>query len=200
MAIFERKGATPSSVAASQQVLHRLTKDLVRAERLAVMVAKSRAAGAVEIADLLAGMYLNAWERLEKYWEEPQKAETFLSQLCHVSPQRWHKWMLEFDRERELARKGTGLHFRRTIEKRERSGLDPEYSQALSAVLRRAGQITPFREKFENRSIPILTSECVLLAILEDEDSEVAQKLSSSGLDLVKLQREAKSPKHAPLH
>jgi hypothetical protein len=45
-------------------VSHRLTKDLARAESLAEMLAHSRAANAVEVADLLAGMYIYDWERL----------------------------------------------------------------------------------------------------------------------------------------
>src|SRR6202451_251364 len=45
-------------------VAHRLTKDLARAEGLAAMLAHSCAASAVEVADLLAGMYIYDWERL----------------------------------------------------------------------------------------------------------------------------------------
>jgi hypothetical protein len=59
-----RGGATPAPVA------HRFTKDLSRAESLAAMLAHSRAASAVEVADLLAGMYIYDWERLSKYWPE----------------------------------------------------------------------------------------------------------------------------------
>ena len=46
---------------------HRLTKDLSRAETLATMLAQSRAGRVVEVADLLAGMYIYDWERLSKY-------------------------------------------------------------------------------------------------------------------------------------
>ena len=69
-----RGGAQPA------QVAHRLTKDLARAESLAAMLAHSRAASAVEVADLLAGMYIYDWERLAKYWPEQDGIEEYLQQ------------------------------------------------------------------------------------------------------------------------
>src|SRR5271163_359885 len=79
---------------------HRLTKDLSRAETLATMLAQSRAARVVEVADLLAGMYIYDWERLSKYWEDQDEIETFLQQICRISPQRWHHWIQDYDEHR----------------------------------------------------------------------------------------------------
>src|SRR6202453_3902834 len=79
---------------------HRLTKDLSRAETLANMLAQSRAAQAVEVADLLAGMYIYDWERLSKYWEDQDNIEQYLQQICRISPQRWHHWIQFYDQQR----------------------------------------------------------------------------------------------------
>ena len=53
---------------------HRLTMDMARAESLATMMAHSRAASTVEVADLLAGMYIYEWERLSKYWDDKRRS------------------------------------------------------------------------------------------------------------------------------
>ena len=79
---------------------HRLTKELARAESLAEMLAHSRAASAVEVADLLAGMYIYDWERLSKYWPEQDGIEEYLQQICRISPQRWHYWIEFYDQQR----------------------------------------------------------------------------------------------------
>jgi hypothetical protein len=107
MNLFRRKsGARPRSGESMPRegnlarVTHRLTQDLARAEGLATMLAKSRAASAIEVADLLAGMYLYDWERLGKYWEGEDLVEPFLQHICRISPQRWHHWMELYDRKR----------------------------------------------------------------------------------------------------
>jgi hypothetical protein len=72
-------------------------------------------------------------------------------------------------------------------------------SAALASVLRQAEQITPFHERTSGRSIPILTSECVLLCIARSYGSEISRKLAATGLDAAKLERRALSPKRGPL-
>ncbi len=59
---------------------HRLTLDLSRAETLAAMLAHSRASQVIEVADLVAGMYLYDWDRLSKYWdyEDQERVEDLL--------------------------------------------------------------------------------------------------------------------------
>ncbi len=64
------------------------------------MLAQSRAARAVEVADLLAGMYIYDWERLSKYWEDQDNIEQYLQQICRISPQRWHHWIQFYDQQR----------------------------------------------------------------------------------------------------
>ncbi|MGD0304996.1 MAG: hypothetical protein ABSC71_09225 [Candidatus Acidiferrales bacterium] len=84
LALVDGAGAVPS---------HRLTMDMARAESLASMMAHSRAATTVEVADLLAGMYIYEWDRLSKYWDDEEKVEPYLQQICRISPQRWHYWI-----------------------------------------------------------------------------------------------------------
>ncbi len=78
MALLRRKSDKPSrgnhGEAGAEEngrlVTHRVTIGLSRAEKLAAMLASSRAAKTIEVADLLGGMYLYDWERLSKFWNE----------------------------------------------------------------------------------------------------------------------------------
>ena len=179
----------------------RLTMSLTQAERLAAMLARSRASRVVEVADLLAGMYLSDWDHLAEYWEEDsqEKVENFLRRLCRISPPRWHSWIEFYDRER---REGAQRQIWRLLQRLRKPpagkrALKP--SAALSAVLTRAELLAPHRDKVGDRTIPILTNECVLLCILRSDNSEISRKLAETGLDSFKLEREALFPRHEPL-
>lgn len=179
---------------------HRLTLNLTRAETFANMLAKSRASRTVEVADLLAGMYICDWDRLSQYWEErrQEEIEEFLQRICQMSPQRWQAWIEFYDAERKKEERSRAWQpFRRLL--KERPAEPPLKSDALASVLRQAEQITPFYDRTPERSIPILTSECVLLCIARSHGSEITRKLAATGLDAVKLERDVLAPKHGPL-
>jgi hypothetical protein len=185
----------------SAGVSHRLTLDLTRAEKFAAMVAKSRASHVVEVADLLAGMYICDWERLSRYWEPKnhEEVEAFLQRICQISPQRWHSWIQLYDQGRH---KDEGPLARRLLSRLKK---DPpsepplQQSAALSALLQQAEQIAPFRDAADGRSIPILTSECILLCIARTYGSEISRQMAAMGLDATKLEQDALFPKRAPL-
>jgi hypothetical protein len=197
---FERKSSKPQGHERAA-IAHRVTQDLARAENLAVMVAKSRASSVVDVVDLLAGMYIYDWERLGRYWSEPEQIESFLQNMCQISPQRWHHWMETYDRKQHDERKA-GLQ--RILRSRTRGKGDapeaaPIYSSELASVLRSAAEMAPHHDQVDGRSIPILTCECVLLCIARINESELAHRLKASGLDLGNLEKDARFPKHAPL-
>jgi hypothetical protein len=179
---------------------HRVTQDLARAEKLAAMVAASRASNVIDVADLLAGMYIYDWERLEKYWKDPQKVENFLQQICRISPQRWHFWMENFDRKQHGdVRPGR----RRMLRRKRKDGANGEQavmqSTELRSILTRAEEIAPYHDEVEGRRIPILTCECVLVCMAQQPESDLAERLVASGLDVGELEKSARFPKHAPL-
>lgn len=179
----------------------RLTIELERSAGLAVMLARSRALGAISVADFLAAMYLNHWEGLERYWEDAGSIERYLGSICGVSPQRWHKWLLEYDagrREGERRRRRT-FSFRRKRRSTDATSDSLRLSRELQSVLRRAGRISPGREREDGRTIPVLTSESILLAMARDDGSEVGRRLAATGLDVAKLERAAKDPRRAPI-
>ena len=53
----------------------RLTRDLLRAFELAVMLTHSRASETIEVADLLGAMYIDNWDHIKRFWPDPQEAE-----------------------------------------------------------------------------------------------------------------------------
>lgn len=164
------------------------------------MLANSRASQTIEVADLLAGMYICEWERLSQYWEGPyrDRVEEFLRKICRISPQRWNSWIEWYDRERhEGERRGWRRLRRRKREEPMSKLLHP--SAALASVLRQAEQLAPFRDTLGGGSLPILTSECVLLCIARNFGSEISQRLAETGLDATRLERDVLFPKRAPL-
>lgn len=205
MKLFGKKNSqAPRLSAAAKEggprVTHRLTKDLARAEELARMLAASRAAAVLEVSDYLAGMYIYEWERLSKYWENQEAIENLLQRICQISPQRWHQWMEFYDQERQKAgrEKSGALFGLASKEKAAAQVILP--SSELRAVLKTAEEIAPHHDSFEGRSIPILTSECMLLCIVNSAGSEIGEKLRDAGLDVAALERAARNPRHAPLH
>lgn len=197
MKLFQRKNARQDGAQTPPApVTHRLTRDLARSEQMAEMIAKSRAANLIEVADMLAGMYIYDWERLSKYWKEPERVEGFLQQICRISPQRWHHWIENYHRERHDA------EARKLIGRRKfdlpPDGPVPTRSHELIAVFRKAEEIAPHQDHAGDQAIPILTCECVLLCIAKQRDSEIAHRLVASGLDVPSLEREARFPRHAP--
>jgi|GEM_PF-820014 len=189
-----RGGAQPAPVA------HRLTQDLARAESLAAMLAHSRAAIAVEVADLLAGMYIYDWERLQKYWPEQDGIEEYLQQICRISPQRWHYWIEFYDQQRRGEEKPAKWQWPRPAKSPEAEGKPLPRSGELNVLLRSAEELAPAHDVVEGRMIPILTCECVLLAIAKRTDSEIGHRLVAAGLNLGELEQAARNPRHAPLH
>jgi len=189
------RGATPPA-----PVAHRLTKDLARAEGLAEMLAHSRAANAVAVADLLAGMYIYDWERLSKYWPEQDRIEEYLQQICRISPQRWHYWIEFHDQQRRGDEQPPKWQWPRPAKNPEADGKPLARSSELTALLKSAEEVAPAHDVVEGRNIPILTCECVLLAIAKRTDSEIGHRLVASGLNVSELEQAARNPRHAPLH
>ena len=180
---------------------HRVTLDLYRAEVLASMMAKSRSSESVEVTDLLAGMYISNWERLSRYWAESkqEEIETLLQRICQISPQRWHSWIESYQTSRDDGRKRVWQRLR--ISKNGKAGdKSPGPSADMISVLKRAEELTPFREKKSGgTSTPILTTECVLLCILRTFGSEISRRLLATGIDQIQLERDVLLPRRAPL-
>jgi len=205
MALFGRKGTEAETSPGSAQ--YRLVLDLERARIVAAMIAKSRASRVIEMADMVAGMYLSNWERLSRYWKEEdhERVENVLRRVCQISPQRWNAWITYYDAERrrgerplDRLKNGGSWDWRALLPWKHEDAAPLRPSADLAAALKEAQDIAPFRDTQDNRQLPVLTTECVLLCIASTQGSEIARRLVESGLDLPKLDQEARHPRHAP--
>lgn len=206
----DRKTSQPSAPDATPTIAsgirpapaHRITKDLERAETLATMLAHSRASHAMEVADLLAGMYIYDWEHLSQFWEQHDEIETFLQQICRISPQRWHHWIQDYNQQRQEQEPLKVWQLLKGAKAKAVSpgGVSLAKSGELQIVLQHAEELAPARDMVEDRAIPILTCECVLLAMAKKTDSEIGHRLLATGLNVASLEKSARNPKHAPRH
>jgi hypothetical protein len=162
------------------------------------MLAHSRASQMIEVSDYLAGMYICNWEHLSEYWADDNREEVegLLRNICQISPQRWHAWMELYWQRRETEAPRWRLLRDRTKQKIAATSLP--YSDALATVLKQAEQIAPAYDRTEERSLPILNTECVLLCIVRNLGSEISRKLALSGLDVAKLEKEVLIPRRRP--
>jgi hypothetical protein len=184
----------------SDTVSHLLTLDLSRAESLAAMLAHSRASQVVELSDLVAGMYLYDWDRLARYWEQGdhEKVESLLRTMCRISPERWNYWIQLYDKKRRVGEKGlSSVPLLRRFRKEAPPDPPPGHSADLTAILKIAEGLAPFRGNSGGRNLPILTSECVLLCIVRSRRSEISRRLAASGVKMVELERDALSSRRA---
>jgi len=200
-----RKNSGDGHAAPEVESPRRLTRDLMRAFELAIMVAHSRASETIEVAVLLAAMYLENWEHLKRYWPDPIAIETTLRKLCEFSPQRWNYWIKTFNEKRDSGtpRKWFGVPIppmrRGGAEQEIFFGKNFELSEQLKAALKAADKIAPYSDRVGTRTIPIVSSDCVLLCMVKNTTSDVARKLLATGINLRELEKAARFPKHAPI-
>ncbi len=200
MNLFGRSAAGSGVSKNDVSVSHRLTLDLSRSDALATMLANSRACRVVETADLLAGMYIYGWERLSKYWddEDQDRIEELLRKMCQISPQRWNFWIELYDKKRRDKKPGLrSLPFLRKLHKGAKMDAPLRHSAELTGLFKQAEEIAPFRDTSEGRTVPILTSECVLLCIVRNQKSEISRKLAASGINVPQLERDALSSRRS---
>jgi hypothetical protein len=202
---FRKSSADNGEAAPEVEAPRRLTRDLLRAFELAIMLTHSRASDTIEVADLLGAMYIDNWDHLKRYWPDPSAIEKTLRKMCEISPQRWNYWIKTYNetRDDQPAKKWFGV----PIPSMRRGGKDPglffgkdfELSEQLRAALKAADKVAPYSDRVGTRTIPIVSSDCVLLCMVKNTTSDVARKLLATGINLTALEKAARFPKHAPI-
>ena len=173
---FRRNSEDGAVSAPEVETPRRLTRDLMRAFELAIMLTHSRASETIEVADLLGAMYIDNWEHLKKYWPEPREAEKALRKLCEFSPQRWNYWIKTYHETRDdrPSKKWFGVPIppmrRAGSESTIFFGKDFDLSEQLRAALTAADKIAPYQDRVGDKTIPIVSSDCVLLCSGEEYD------------------------------
>jgi hypothetical protein len=78
-------------------------------------------------------------------------------------------------------------------------GRDFELSSELTDVLKEADEIAPFQDRVGHRTVPIVSSESVLLAIAQNARSAIGRRLLATGLNVIELERAARFPRRPPV-
>jgi hypothetical protein len=60
-------------------------REFGQAKSFAMMLANERRSRTIEIADVLAGVYIAHFEKLAKYWADPEALEAFVEDHCHIN-------------------------------------------------------------------------------------------------------------------
>ncbi len=179
----------------------RITLSLNRAGKFAAMLARSRASAVIEVSDLLAGMYISDWEHLSQYWEEEdlEHVEELLRKFCQISPQSWNSWIEMYGQAHRNGVAEKPWRGKKRQTRRTGTGEPPQKSVALEDVLKQAEQIAPHFDRAGDRKLPILTTEAVLLCIARSYGTELSRSLAMTGIDTVRLEKDALFPRRAPL-
>jgi hypothetical protein len=150
-----------------------------------LFMAGERGSAEFGVNDLLAGMYLVSFERLAKYWAEPERLEEVLKCECGMFSKRWEYWLRYHD-DRALARKSTSRFFCSPAKVFRESNQLTTVMESAAAVSRQCPS------RLQDRA-PLVGPEDVLLAIATDATLELGRRLVDSGLDLDRLERWVRS-------
>ena len=165
------------------------------------MLAYDRDELVIDVADVLAGIYINSLERIGKYWSDAEAIEIFVEEHCGINPQRWDHWIMHFDQvyrspKKSFNRARIGM---RGLRRKPRSfvGVGFKQSPDLLAVYKIAEAMAISRSDMFGEKLPLVTLESFLLATSK-HSSPVGKHLVESGIDLAKLKRDVRHPKWPP--
>lgn len=165
------------------------------------MLAHDRDEHVIDVADVLAGIYINSLEKIAKYWPDQESVEDFVEEHCRINPQRWDYWIEHFDQMFRRPKKSFGRIQIRVpaLRRKPRSFVGIGFQQSpdlLSAYKFAEGMATSRSDRF-GEQLPVVTLESFLLAVVK-QSAPISQHLRESGLNLTKLEEDVSHPKRPP--
>jgi hypothetical protein len=148
-------------------------------------------------SDLLAGIYVANWERVSKFWSQPELFEDFVAEHCDWSEPRWLTWQRWHDESRRAPRSSrfhlTFLHRGKwkRFGKPRLFGSNFSKSPELKRLLETGERLTPYKVSERGRILPLLTPEIMLLAFVRTEGIPLGKHLQGSGLMVDRLEEAA---------
>lgn len=142
----------------------------------AKILADGRLSSSVDVTDVLAGMLVASLDRLSKYWDDPEEFDRLVTTELHIGTV-----------VQELRRRGWQAIFSNRI----RAGLFfKEFSARCKAVYFRAKELAQPVSVIPSGTKALVFPEHILLAIAEQEGSDIVPKLLASGLRVEALRRD----------
>jgi len=148
-------------------------------------------------SDLLAGIYVANWERVSKFWSQPELFEDFVAEHCDWSEPRWLTWQRWHDESRRAPRSSRFhlMYIHRGKWKRfgkpRLFGSHFSKSPELKRLFETGERLTPYKVSEHGRSLPLLTPEIMLLAFVRTEGIPLGKHLQETGLRVDRLEEAA---------
>ncbi|MFI5127723.1 MAG: hypothetical protein ACHQJX_12960 [Candidatus Acidiferrales bacterium] len=148
---------------------HCPVRELLQAQSYAFMLAHDRDEHVIDVADVLAGIYINSLEKIARYWPDQESLEDFVEEHCRINPQRWDYWIEHFDQVYRHPKKSFGrIQIRiRALRRKPRSfvGIGFQQSPDLLAVYKIAEDMAisrsdMFGEQLPGRNAGKLSARC----------------------------------------
>lgn len=155
--------------------------DLSMSIILAETISEDRQTSEIAVSDLLAGMYVQASEKLAKYWQTPEDLEAFVTHDCGIREPRWLYQMRTYDqvfrpKTRFLRRPGRW------------------WSPELVMVWKEAAAVGKSMRNCVPTERMELRLEDVIFALANRCETRLSTGLRESGLNLSRLEDAVRAP------
>lgn len=178
-------------------ITHTDTRHLRWAAAFSALIAFCKNRDEMIPSDLLAGIYVANWERLSKFWPQPELFEDFIAEHCDWSEPRWLTWQRWYDESRNAPRSSRFQLRYLQRGKWKRFGkprlIGSQFSQSpdLKRLFEAGEKLTPHEVLEHGRKLPLLTPEIMLLAFVRTDSIPLGRHLQNNGLMVDKLEEAA---------
>lgn len=182
---------------------HMDTRHLRWATTFAMLVAFHNSRDELLTSDLIAGIYIANFERVARFWPHPEIFDDFVAEHCQWSEPRWMTWQRWVDELRNAPWQFhipfTSSYLTFLSKKRRRSmGRMFRFSPELTRLFEVGEQLTPHRIDWQGKTLPLLSPETMLLAVIRTEDIPLAKNLRDTGLLVERLEEAVARPIEKP--
>jgi hypothetical protein len=137
-------------------------------------------------SDLLAGIYVANLERVSKFWLNPDLFEELVAEHCDWSEPRWltwQRWQVETAKAASRWRLPFGIRVF-TVGRRSKNfyGARFRLSPDWNRLFETGEKLTPHKVSWQGKSLPLLTPEVMLLALVRTENMLLGKHLEETGL------------------
>jgi hypothetical protein len=177
-------------------ITHTDTRHLRWATCFAQLVAFCNRRDELFPSDLLAGIYVANFDRISKFWPNPNLFDDFVAEHCDWSEPRWMTWQ-RWDDELRKATRRWHLPFRISLPwlrkpSKQFYGSMFRGSPDWQRLFDTGEKLTPYKVSERGRLLPLLTPEIMLLAFIRTDDLPLGKHLEETGLLMDELENAAK--------
>jgi len=173
---------------------HHQSRLLVLASMIAVYVAFRNKRDELVPCDLLIGMYVASLECISDFWPRPQVLDSLVAKHCGWRESRaltWQRWNDKWQKSSRRLRFPFFITFGRKRWARSLSGLMFKQSHDWTRLFEAGERLTPHKVTWRDCTLPLLTPEIMLLALIRTEGIPLGKHLQETGLMVDRLEEAA---------